>query len=117
MVVLQIVAPAEFGGLERVAHALAQGLHGTGHEVHVATVLDRPGEHPFLTPLAQVGITTHQLVFPGRAYWRERRAIAALCRPGPPEIVPTHRHPPGVGGAGGGPPAGGSPGPTGDGVT
>ena len=59
MVVLQIVAPAEFGGLERVAHALAQGLHGAGHEVHVATVLDRPGEHPFLTPLAQIGITTH----------------------------------------------------------
>src|SRR5438132_12406950 len=80
MVVLQIVAPAEFGGLERVVHALAQGLHGTGHEVHLATVLDRPGEHPFLTPLAQIGITTHQLVFPGRAYWRERRAIAGLCR-------------------------------------
>jgi len=96
MVVLQIVAPAEFGGLERVAHALAQGLHGAGHEVHVATVLDRPGEHPFLTPLAQIGITTHQLVFPGRAYWRERRAIEGLCRRLRPDIVHTHGYRPDV---------------------
>src|SRR5207302_10758000 len=94
MVVLQIVAPAEFGGLERVAHALAQGLHGAGHEVHVATVLDRPGEHPFLTPLAQIGITTHQLVFPGRAYWRERPAIEGRCRRLRAAIVPTPGYPP-----------------------
>src|SRR5256714_15468474 len=99
MVVLQIVAPAEFGGLERVAHALAQGLHGTGHEVHLATVLDRPGEHPFLTPLAQIGITTHQLVFPGRAYWRGGRAVSALCPRGRPGIVPTPRARPDVVGA------------------
>src|SRR5207245_6251293 len=52
--------------------------------------------HPFLAPLAQVGITTHQLVFPGRAYWRERRAIAALCRHVRPDIVHTHGYRPDV---------------------
>src|SRR5256885_9756083 len=81
MVVLQVVAPADFGGLERVAHALAHGLHGLGHDVHVAIVLDVAAErHPFLTPLADCGIATHALELPMRAYWRERRAVAALCR-------------------------------------
>ena len=68
MVVLQVVAPADFGGLERVAHALAHGLHGLGHDVHVAIVLDVAAErHPFLTPLADCGIATHALELPMRA--------------------------------------------------
>src|SRR2546429_2242293 len=97
MVVLQVVAPADFGGLERVAHALAHGLHGLGHDVHVAIVLDVAAErHPFLTPLADCGIATHALELPMRAYWRERRAVAALCRRIRPDVIHTHGYRPDV---------------------
>src|SRR5439155_542647 len=96
-VVLQVVAPADFGGLERVAHALAHGLHGLGHDVHVAIVLDVAAErHPFLTPLADCGIATHALELPMRAYWRERRAVAALCRRIRPDVIHTHGYRPDV---------------------
>src|SRR5437773_620117 len=81
MVVLQVVAPGEIGGLERVGQALAWGLQGLGHDLHVAAVLDGPGaQHPFLAALAHSGITTHPFVLPGRAYLRERRAVAGLWR-------------------------------------
>src|SRR5256885_1878327 len=97
MVVLQVVAPADFGGLERLAHALAHGLHGLGHDVHVAIVLDGAAErHPFLTPLADCGIATHALELPMRAYWRERRAVAALCRRIRPDVIHTHGYRPDV---------------------
>ena len=33
MVIVHVVAPAEFGGLERVVQMLASGLRGLGHEV------------------------------------------------------------------------------------
>src|SRR5207249_11697200 len=95
MVVLQVLAPGEFGGLERVAHALAAGLHGLGHDVHVAAVLDGPGEHhPSLSELDHSGVPTHPLVLPGRAYFRERRAVAALCRTLRPDVVHTHGYRP-----------------------
>ncbi len=97
MIVLQVVAPGEFGGLESVTQALAQGLHGAGHDVHVAAVLDRLADrHPFLTPLAESGIATHPLELPVRAYWRERQAIAALCRRIRPDVVHTHGYRPDV---------------------
>src|SRR5437867_5289137 len=91
MVILHIVAPAEFGGLERVLHGLACGLRRAGHEVHVAGVLTGPGPSPsFLTPLAAADVQTHPLVVPARAYLRERRAIAELCRAVRPDVVHTH---------------------------
>ena len=97
MIILQIAAPGEFGGLESVAQALAQGLHGAGHDVHVAAVLDSPAErHPFLTPLAACGIAIHPLELPLRAYWRERQAVAALCRRVRPDVVHTHGYRPDV---------------------
>ncbi len=97
MVVLQVVAPGEIGGLERVAQALAWGLQGLGHDVHVAAVLDGPGEqHPFLAGLAHSGIQTYPFVLPGRAYLRERRAVAGLCRRLRPDVVHTHGYRPDV---------------------
>src|SRR2546425_12058628 len=96
MVVLQVVAPGEIGGLERVAQALASGLRGLGHDVHVAVMLDAPGAHPFLAGLDHSGIPTHPLVLPGRAYLRERRAVAGLCRSLRPDVVHTHGYRPDV---------------------
>src|SRR2546428_3451273 len=96
MVVLQVVAPGEVGGLEGVAQGLAWGVRGLGHDVHVAVMPDAPGAHPFLAGLDHSGIPTHPLVLPGRAYLRERRAVAGLCRSLRPDVVHTHGYRPDV---------------------
>ena len=97
MVILHIVAPAEFGGLERVVQMLAGGLRSHGHDVHVAAVLPAAtaGE-PFLAPLASAGVFMHRIPVSARAYRRERAAIAALCRAVRPDVVHTHGYRPDV---------------------
>ena len=97
MLILHVAAPAEVGGLERVIQLLGTGLQGLGHEVHVACVVSHAviGE-PFLAPLSEAGVQTHQIVVSGRGYRRERTAIAALCRRLRPDVVHTHGYRPDV---------------------
>src|SRR5437867_4615715 len=91
MIVLHVVAPAEVGGLERVVQMLGTGLLGLGHAVHVVSVVTDPGgAEPFLGPLSEAGVDTHQIVVSARSYARERAAIAALCeRRAPMPFIPT----------------------------
>ena len=89
MVVLHVVVPGEIGGLERVVQLLAQGQARAGLDVHVALILDR-ADHPFAASLAAGGVTPHPIVLAGRAYRRERAAIAELCRELNPDVVHTH---------------------------
>jgi glycosyltransferase involved in cell wall biosynthesis len=97
MLIVHVVAPGEFGGLERVVQVLGRGLRALGHEVHVlAVVADAPAAQPFLTPLADAGVHTRTLVLPGRAYRQERAAVAALCRDLHPDVVHTHGYRPDV---------------------
>ena len=99
MKVLHVVAPAAFGGLERVVQMLTTGLAGAGHDVHVACVSADPGSaEPFLAPLASVppGVHAHQIVVASRGYARERSAIAELCRRIRPDVVHTHGYRPDV---------------------
>ena len=99
MIVLHVVAPGAFGGLERVVQLLGTGLQGGGwgHEVHVAAVVS-PGEdramHTFLAPLTRVGVHTHALVRPGP--WAERAAVRRLCGQVRPDVVHTHGYRPDV---------------------
>ncbi|HUC39428.1 MAG TPA: glycosyltransferase [Gemmatimonadales bacterium] len=97
MVILHVVAPAEFGGLERVVQTLGTGLQGLGHEVHVAAVVaDAADGAPFLAPLIEAGVHTHRIVVSGRAYRRERAAVAGLCQRLRPDAVHTHGYRPDV---------------------
>jgi glycosyltransferase involved in cell wall biosynthesis len=97
MVIVHLVAPGEFGGLERVVQMLCKGLSGLGHEVHVVAVAaDQKTVDPFLTPLANAGVHTHALGVPGRAYRSERAAIRDLCRRVCPDVVHTHGYRPDV---------------------
>src|SRR2546425_12928027 len=98
MVILHVVAPGAFGGLERVVQGLVRGLHGLGHDVHVTAVATEPGTdpHAFLAPLSDVGVDTRLLVAPGRTFLGERRAIAQVCRPVRPDGVLTHGYRPTV---------------------
>jgi len=91
MRILHIAAPGPIGGLERVLQLLAQGQAQAGADVHVALVLE-PGDeqHPLIASLTAAGVTPHSLVLAGRAYRRERAAVAALCRRLRPQVVHTH---------------------------
>ena len=90
MVVLHVLAPGEVGGLERVVQALCTGLGERGHEVHVAAIMDRPGEHPFFAPLRAGGVHLHPIPIPPRAYRLERAEMEALCRRIQPEVMHSH---------------------------
>ena len=97
MVILHLAAPAEVGGLERVVQALAIGQRESGHAVHVAAIVPSPeGAQAFLRPMAAAGVRTHAVPVTGRAYGRERAAVAALCRTLRPDIVHTHGYRPDV---------------------
>src|SRR6266480_4965459 len=97
MVIVHVVAPAEFGGLERVVQMLARGLRAVGYDVHVIAGEVGPGPvGPFLAPLGDVGVHTHTLAVGGRAYLQERAAIRGLCRRLCPDVVHTHGYRPDV---------------------
>lgn len=91
MVILQIVAPGAFGGLERVVQLLGAGLVRLGHDVHVVAVAgpaEAGANEGFLAPLAAAGVRTHSLVIRGRL--EERAAVARCCRDLRPHVVHTH---------------------------
>jgi glycosyltransferase involved in cell wall biosynthesis len=95
VVIMHLVAPGAFGGLERVVQTLGTGLRGLGHEVHVVSVVVDPADgEPFLAPLADAGVEVHQVVVSARAYARERQEIAVLCRRLGPDAVHTHGYRP-----------------------
>lgn len=89
--IVQVAAPTLAGGLERVVESLAVGLHRRGHDVIVATLLFREEtRHPFVETLKAEGVPVHAIRLSPRAYLRERREIADLCRSARPDIVHTH---------------------------
>ncbi|MBI4502655.1 MAG: glycosyltransferase [Gemmatimonadetes bacterium] len=90
MVLLHVLAPGDIGGLERVVQALAIGMQERGMEVHVAAILDRPGDHFMFGALRDAGVAVHPIPLPPRAYRTERASIGALCRRIRPDIVHTH---------------------------
>ena len=88
MRILHVLAPAPYGGLERVVTELTAGTAARGHDVHVAAVLDRdPETHPFWRGLR---VEAHRVDAPGRAWLRERLAVDALRRRLRPDVVHTH---------------------------
>lgn len=102
LVILHVTAPARVGGLERVVAALTIGQQRMGHSVHVAASVD-PGAgatHPLVVELRAAGVAVEPVEVGGRAYLRERAAIAALCRRISPDVVHTHGSRPDIGDAG-----------------
>jgi len=91
MKIVQVLAPAEFGGLEEVVALLAGGLVQRGSDVHVALV-DRGGDaaRQYGGRLAQRGVPHTLLRVSTRRYLGERRAVAALCRTHRPDIAHFH---------------------------
>lgn len=95
--ILHVVAPGAFGGLERVVQLLGGGLRGLGHEVHVAGVVGDPHDgtsQAFFAPLASAGVHTHAV--PSPSYLAERAGVERLCRDLRPVVVHTHGYRPDV---------------------
>jgi glycosyltransferase involved in cell wall biosynthesis len=92
MRIVQLLAPASFGGLERVVTQLCRGLSGRGHDPIAGLLVEAEQvEEPGLAAaLVATGITVHLLRTPHRAYQRERMMVRDLLRTVRPEVVHTH---------------------------
>jgi len=95
--VLQLLAPAPVGGLERVVQGLTRGLATRGIEVLVGAVAsDDDPVDGFAEPLRDAGIDVREIRVPHRAYLQERRRMAELCRDFRADVVHMHGYRPDV---------------------
>lgn len=91
--ILQLTAPAPFGGLETVVSQLSAGLVRRGHAICVGCILDEsadPTNHPVLRKLESSGVPVEVIRVPPRAYAKERSTIRALIRRFDATVVHTH---------------------------
>lgn len=91
--VVQLTAPARFGGLETVVRQLSRSLVERGHAICVVCLLDEgvdPGEHPFVLGLESDGVSVEVVQLPHRAYLRERDVVAEIVRRFSGGVLHTH---------------------------
>lgn len=89
--IVHALAPARVGGLESVVAALAGGMAGRGHGVHVMAVLDPDvGDHEFVSAVSERDVTVHPIEVPHRAYHREYRSLRERLARIRPDVVHTH---------------------------
>lgn len=92
LTLLHALAPARFGGLERIVHALATGHAEAGHDIHIAAILsgEDPDAHPFVRSFEPTEVCVHAADLPARGYVREWTLLRRLCRDLRPDVVHTH---------------------------
>jgi glycosyltransferase involved in cell wall biosynthesis len=98
LAVAHVLAPASYGGLERVVISLADGQSRRGYRVCVVAIVS-PGEeedHPFVDQARAAGLKVAVLPVPGRGYLRERRAVRELCCRLSVQVLHTHGYRPDV---------------------
>jgi len=89
--VLHLIAPGEVGGAESVVRSLASHQRSLGARVRVAAVVESErAAAGFLDALERSNVESDRVIVGGRAYRRERRAIAAICDVVRPDIVHSH---------------------------
>ena len=89
--ILHVIAPASFGGMERVVTTLAAGQLRQGHRVRIVSVIS-PGDeqHAFVAGVEAEGIESLVLRIGDLDYLGERRSVRAAIREQQPHIVHTH---------------------------
>ena len=91
MRVAHVVAPAAFGGLERVVAGLCRETALRGHSVLLIATLAPGAELPaWAAELQGSGVSVAPVHVPSRAYLAERRAVRGLLRRFRAEVVHTH---------------------------
>jgi glycosyltransferase involved in cell wall biosynthesis len=90
--VMHVLAPASFGGLERVVQELAVGYAQRGHRVTVAAIVNPNGSqgHPFVAECSSRSIPLVSIEAPPRAYAEERERLRELFSQWAPDLVHTH---------------------------
>ncbi len=92
-----MLAPATFGGLERVVHALSTGQQRRGHRVDVVLFLEAGVEEPFLAAQLQgTGVSVVSIVTSGRAYWTQVQRLREHCTAVGPDVIHSHGYLPDV---------------------
>jgi glycosyltransferase involved in cell wall biosynthesis len=87
--ILQVIAPAPFGGAETAVLSLIAGLRRMAAPVELAILADaRSG--PFVTAAKAVGVPVHVLDSVGRSYLGDVRGLRSAVRAGSIDVVHTH---------------------------
>lgn len=95
--IVHVLAPAYFGGLERVVQNLATGQRARGHDVRVLFLLDERQREPLLTDaLRDAGVPVQRVVTRGRAYRRQLAVLRSLARDPRVHVIHSHGYLPDV---------------------
>ncbi|HEY4130133.1 MAG TPA: glycosyltransferase [Gemmatimonadaceae bacterium] len=86
-----MIAPAQFGGLERVVAALAGGLASRGHRIS-AISLSTTGraEAPVLSQLRDAGVNVLSVELPPRSYRGQYRVVQDALKTVKPDVAHSH---------------------------
>ncbi len=89
--IAHVIAPAQFGGLERVVSALAVGHAARGHDVSIIS-LSTVGraKPPLLQELRDGGVTVYDIELPPRSYKAQFRAVLETVRKLQPDVAHGH---------------------------
>lgn len=89
--VSHVIAPAPYGGAERVVEMVSSAQARAGHEASVIGVVepDRT-DSPFFARLEEEGVPCHRVAVGPRAYVAEVRALRAAFDRLRPDVVHTH---------------------------
>jgi glycosyltransferase involved in cell wall biosynthesis len=89
--ILHVAAPGETGGLESVVRSLAAAQRRHGHSVAVAAIIESTeAARHWQDALRASDLEVVRLVYPGRHYVAEWRAVTELYRRRRPAVVHTH---------------------------
>lgn len=97
MRILHLLAPAPFGGLERVVQDLSRAQAESGHQVMTAAIGQTEADvRPFLAPLDGTPVEGTPFLIPPRGYLAERAGVRRLCRRWKADLLHTHGYRPDV---------------------
>jgi glycosyltransferase involved in cell wall biosynthesis len=95
--IAHLVAPARFGGLERVVRTLAANQRNRANEVTFIALLESGvPEPPIVSELRNDGVDVIPLVYPPRSFRAQRRSVLEICGRVRPEVLHTHGYLPDV---------------------
>jgi len=88
---MHVLAPARFGGLERVVTTLAKSQHSSGYQVHVVLFVARDEQPSHVgRELKAAGITVHEVASGDRDYIGKLRNWRRYIRQIEPDVIHTH---------------------------
>ena len=96
--IVHLLAPARYGGLETVVHALTAEQSKQGDRVCAAIVLppEEADGHPLVAALSDAGVEVELIEVEGRAYRTERRRTKEVLAKHEADVLHTHGYRPDV---------------------